>query len=515
LAARAGVEEADPPWKDDLQEGIVEPVSLRSTDLGDVTRVEIDGVPVFWVKDDGPCVAGLTFRVGQADENAVTTGITHLVEHLAMSTLGKQQYASNACVTAATTSFFMRGTPTEAAEFVQAVSAALGALPLSRLPLEARILRTEANHSSSSVSQHLLWLRYGNQTYGLPFLRELAFNHPDPAFTQSWANERFNRANCVFWIAGSLPEGLGFPLTDGVRYPLVDAKPIPTLDLPAAMPLKADRVTVGMEGGRTAASTTVFRILGTRLHDQVRLSAGLTYEIGYDRENITTDRAHNAVWLTCLPEQGTAVRVELTRNLESLAVQGPTQQELDDDLDMYVRHTSDPGARVSGAQGAAQYELTGMRPMGPQDLLEERRLVTVEACMEELRHALSTSILVGPDVDLKLPTSFHRYPATSSVVVSGKTFRPVDRPILKRRVNRLIVGETGLSFVSETGEASTVLWSECVAMRVDGPMKRTVLGADGFAVTVDAAHWLRGGGAIQTIDAKVPPWLRVHDPATS
>jgi hypothetical protein len=82
-------------------------------------------------------------------------------------------------------------------------------------------------------------------------------------------------------------------------------------------------------------------------------------------------------------------------------------------------------------------------------------------------------------------------------------------------VNRLIVGETGLSFVSETGEASTVLWSECVAMRVDGPMKRTVLGADGFAVTVDAAHWLRGGGAIQTIDAKVPPWLRVHDPATS
>ena len=59
-----------------------------------VTRTEIDGVPTFWASGgntDGYRVA-LLFRVGQSDETLARSGITHLVEHLALHRVGQPEH---------------------------------------------------------------------------------------------------------------------------------------------------------------------------------------------------------------------------------------------------------------------------------------------------------------------------------------------------------------------------------------------------------------------------------------
>ena len=47
-----------------------------------IRETEVDGVPTLLAPRNGPLAAGLTFRVGQADETLATAGITHLLEHL-------------------------------------------------------------------------------------------------------------------------------------------------------------------------------------------------------------------------------------------------------------------------------------------------------------------------------------------------------------------------------------------------------------------------------------------------
>jgi hypothetical protein len=54
--------------------------------LDHITPSEIDGIPVFTAPllPGLPFVAGMVFRVGRCDETLRTSGITHLVEHLAL-----------------------------------------------------------------------------------------------------------------------------------------------------------------------------------------------------------------------------------------------------------------------------------------------------------------------------------------------------------------------------------------------------------------------------------------------
>jgi predicted Zn-dependent peptidase len=64
-----------------------------------VRQTSIDGVPVFQAEGPLPLTAGLVFGVGRADETFVRGGLTHLVEHLAMSAVGRQTIDANASST--------------------------------------------------------------------------------------------------------------------------------------------------------------------------------------------------------------------------------------------------------------------------------------------------------------------------------------------------------------------------------------------------------------------------------
>ena len=73
-------------------------------------RTEIDGIPVWFTDVPGPCLAGLVFRVGRCDETLPVSGITHMVEHLALYPLAPTRLDMNGTVGLLTTTFNVAGT---------------------------------------------------------------------------------------------------------------------------------------------------------------------------------------------------------------------------------------------------------------------------------------------------------------------------------------------------------------------------------------------------------------------
>ena len=78
-----------------------------------VRRTEIDGVPTFWHPAPGPLRAALIFRVGRADEQLAQAGISHLVEHLTLASLGERDHPVNGFVDHHRTVFYSSGSAEE------------------------------------------------------------------------------------------------------------------------------------------------------------------------------------------------------------------------------------------------------------------------------------------------------------------------------------------------------------------------------------------------------------------
>ena len=83
-------------------------------------------------------------RASKADERLSRSGLTHLVEHLAMPIDEVPGVDVNASVEPGWTLFWAAGPPDSVAEHLNAVAANLRKPPLARFDTERRILMTEA-----------------------------------------------------------------------------------------------------------------------------------------------------------------------------------------------------------------------------------------------------------------------------------------------------------------------------------------------------------------------------------
>src|SRR5215471_6172608 len=113
---------------------------------------EVDGVPTLWAAPgtvQGPLQACLIVGVGRSDETIVTSGITHIVEHLALQPLAGKPYACNGSVGTVATRFQVVGGSEEVAGFLGSVAGHLSRLPLDRLADEARVLQIEGERGGA------------------------------------------------------------------------------------------------------------------------------------------------------------------------------------------------------------------------------------------------------------------------------------------------------------------------------------------------------------------------------
>jgi len=84
-------------------------------------------VPVLWADAPDPFVGALMFRVGRVDETLRNGGLTHLVEHLALSAIERGQFQFNGHVEPAVTVFYASGTRDEVLQYLSGISTALRA----------------------------------------------------------------------------------------------------------------------------------------------------------------------------------------------------------------------------------------------------------------------------------------------------------------------------------------------------------------------------------------------------
>src|SRR5262245_15752365 len=101
-----------------------------------VARSEVSGIPTFLAEAPGSVAAGLVFRVGVCDEALPVRGITHLCEHMALSTFDRRDYAFNGFVTPNLTHFVVQGSPDQVVRHLSDVAEALHDLPTSRFEKE-------------------------------------------------------------------------------------------------------------------------------------------------------------------------------------------------------------------------------------------------------------------------------------------------------------------------------------------------------------------------------------------
>lgn len=466
-------------------------------------RTEIDGVPVFWQQGPEPLAAELIFRVGMRDEAFARRGITHLIEHLAMSRLGRRHHEHNASVSVAVTTFEASGRPEPVAAFLADVCAALADLPVDRIDTERKVHAAEhGGEDGGPVGDHLL-MRYGLTGPGLVGAPAPAADEIDAGQVREWAARWFVRSNAALVLTGPPPAGLRLPLPDGPRPDRAAARPLP-LDGPVWDSHPGDRgVALSLLAPADEAMLAATRIARERVTDELRHARGLAYDV--DVVPVRATAAECVVILLADPAAAAvpdAVTV-LDSVLRDLRDTGPTDAELAEDLAACRERWADPRAVVDDLAEVALAHLAG-RVVDPAAQRAEREALTAAGVRAALAGYPGSAILTVPEgIE---PAGFRPYPVLSGDRVTGRVFKrqpfgPVPRGAA------LVVGDDGVSLLLKDGPV-TVRWSEVVGYGRHEPGFSTLYGADGITLDLHPGFFRRGGEALELIEARVPAGLR-------
>jgi hypothetical protein len=448
----------------------------------------------------GPLLLGLTFRVGWADEELHRHGLTHLVEHLALHDAATARLPVNGFVDATKTHFVLRGTTTEASQFIDSVCRSLRQLPLDRIETEARVLRTEGAGRSGSAYDALLANRFGAEGYGLAAYPELGLVEPRADEVQEWCNRWFTAENAVMWSTCDPPDDLALDLATGSRRPPPHPQPLPW-SLPSWYRDQTRCVALSFLVDRTDAATLAARLLERRTHDRLRLSEGHSYQVTGALETWTPQHAHGVLVADALPEHADEVRSGLMAEVGKLATTLPKPHELDDLIADAARHWTDADAAGQLASNQASNELIGHRVRGVDAFLEELRAVSPEDTRSAASAFLDGALLQLP-MSVDLPDRrFSIVPSGSVAVAQGREFTRSRRLGEESDRQTLVVGPAGVSLVHTDDLRLTVYWSDLVAMQRWSDEARTCWGRDGLRVFVHAGEWMDGSAAVALIDA--------------
>ncbi len=471
-------------------------------------HTEVDGVPTLWAGSEGGLRAGLVFRVGRADETLARGGITHLVEHLVLHPIGQTDYHFNGATGPVTTTFFTQGDPDEIAQFLAAVCRTLRDLPVDRLPIERGILRTEWSSRSRGATDPLGQWRYGPASYGLSSYAEFGLNDLTPDDLRAWVARWFTRGNAALWVAGGPPPPqLRLDLPDGPRMPA----PTPSSALPqtpAFFTADVDGVAFDAVVRRSSAAAVFAALLDRRMHAALRRERGASYAAWAtyqprDGEYCTVTACADA--LREKQREVTEVFVDVLTDVATGAVGG-------DDLAAVRAQAEDALLRPDAAGVllplAAADLLTGARILTPRQRLDMIREVSAEDARTVAQEALASGLLMVPLGQSVGRAGFVAAPAWSSIAVEGRSFKPYDHPVDRRR---LLIGPDGVSLV-DGRQVATVRYADCAGMLSWADGARSLFGSDAINIHLEPRLWRLPADALEELDRAIPPERVAHMP---
>ncbi|HEX5202136.1 MAG TPA: insulinase family protein [Actinoplanes sp.] len=469
-----------------------------------IKQFESDGVPVLLAPATGPSHAGLVFRVGIADEPLARRGITHLVEHLALHSVGVADYHYNGATGVEFTYFHMRGTEKDVATFLNGVCAALRDLPMRRLAAERDLLQAEANGRTPGVAEPLALWRHGGRDYGTVAYPEWGL----PAITEddlrAWVARYFTRENAVLWVAGdALPADLRLDLPAGARRPA----PAPSSALPgtpAFFPGSPGLVAWDAMVPRSTAAGVFAAVLERVLFRELRQEAGLSYIAKTDYQPVGADSAVITAIADALPEKHGAVLggfVDVLAALRFGRIDPADVAAVVNQRAEALRHGEESAARLP----AQAFALLSGRPVEDvEDALAAARAVTVADVADVAAAAWDSGLLMAPEpADW---AGFAAAPLASASAVTGTAYAS-----LEDSGERLVVGPDGVT-ATAGGTLTTVRFDDCVLVRAWPDGARQLFGADGTAIRVEPTLSANGPQAVAAIDARVGPEIRVGQP---
>lgn len=257
-----------------------------------------------WAPGPPPLRATLSFGCGARDEQFRTIGVTHLIEHLAMSALGRVHYEHNGTVDLELTSFTAVGRPEQVTDFVERICAALGDLPVDPIHHEAGVLAAEGGWATHPTAAALLARRFGYQAYGLAPLTGPGSDRIDADAVRAHAARYFVAGNAVLQLTGPPPPTMRLPLPEGPRA----VHPMPEPIRPDGPRWSAEPVPgpgISLLGARAdPAWAMAMAILDHRLTHRARHERGLSYEVDGTRAVIDETTADRLLWVDARRHRG-------------------------------------------------------------------------------------------------------------------------------------------------------------------------------------------------------------------
>ncbi len=467
-----------------------------------------DGIPVFWVDVPGAFTGGLLLGMGVADEEYRESGIGHAVEHLAMSAIPRTHLDCNASIGLTETEFSATGPVGAVVEFLEQICTALGDLPLARLEREAGVLDAEGGLSAGPAHGAALALRYGYSGVGLAAAGAVPARALDPARVAAHAARHAVRGNAAVFLSGPPPAGLRLPLAEGPGHR--GGRPEPATEGPPVPGWTAWNTpwpALSFVGPDDPALRRAGRVLAERLLRQLRHDQGLVYEIHPDVVAFGDDVRVATLTAECKEEDAGRVAELMWAAAKELVACGPTDAELEHDLEGVRAYLDDPRSVLAEAAIAAAEQVNGRGLRTRQDMLRQVEAAGAEQIRTALGAALETAYLLVP-WGQRVGNGLPRVDPCAQLAAP-----PVGSSLLRRRLrshaprgSALILAPDGIGFRDEDGDHHLIRWKDCVGVGVDGDL-RLVTGRHRCHVPVDPSDWRGGHRALAALQSNLPPEL--------
>jgi hypothetical protein len=459
---------------------------------------EVDGVRLWYTDVGGPCMGGLVFRTGRADETLPTAGINHLVEHLALFPLWDHGFDMNGVVSILTTSFFVSGTQQQTESFLSETCRSLSSLPMDRLDDERQVVETEARSSGGSFAGSAS-ARFGPRGFGIIDWFDFGVHHLTADAIESWAAERFTRGQAAAWMTRPPSPDLRLELPPGEPMPIPTPEPIPDIRIPSHIHGWGHHMGCSFMATRSMPLFIATAILRERAMRAMRKEKAITYSVGRAEERvgprdslyfITFDTAERHA------ETGLHTFIDLLEKIAGGEI-SPAEVERSHAASMPWNAT-DTERPVREATRKATASLFGREPTTWKALAKQGERLKPERVAAALRDALDTAILVVPE-GLAVPDRYAARPTPQpNGPMNGRVYVRWDGNIQEETT----LAPEGVTQRSGP-ESLTVLFDEVEAAPLGPDGTINLIDRRGIVMTLHPNQLMRGKVLAETLADRV------------
>jgi hypothetical protein len=453
----------------------------------------------------------LFFSVGLANETVATRGWTHLLEHIVLRGTEKGDVNFNGAVSGDVTVFAVEGTPEQVVWGLNRLASRFTQISESDMFDEQLIVEAEENSEHSQPSHLQLMIqtainkRFGLTGPGLGLIHEVGLDDATPAALEQFAAERFRAGSAVLCFDSRPPEGLDFSFPEG-RAPAADL----SMSIPGDYHHDFQGVAVtGLAPARPGIGTMI-NVLAQRvnrfLNDHFEISAGLAPpEISLTHEPLSSDLELVGVAAECHPSQAGAVAEVIVRELDTLAQDGATAEEVADQLEAMQQNLEamDPAAQTRavatsfliGHLEASQAAMVKQLPELPR------------GAVQQAAQALRDTVKIGLPEEADFPAA--RLPGpVADAALAGTRLKPRFGEGGGSWPKWIITSPEGIT-ARKGPHQVTHRWGDLAAVMTQPGQGRILMRRDGCSVSVEPHAWPKGELIIASIDANVDPSLVV------